>query len=372
MLEYAFLVGKEGVTVRIERFRIALLSIAALLAVCLLLALADPFAVERRSEKHAEKRVEALTQAAAARKSLQLALGLQPDNFHDLVGVQRELPEYVTALYIDSDFLLHVQLFEPTQEQEQVVREALKGWSKIVVYEVSPESPAQRTLRQEAVAAALAEAGFRVRTAHYNVNSGRIQVALEDLDHLSLAAAWRKTQQTYPFDGDCPEIRFYAKETDSGIWRMTTDFSCDYEKLDAALQARSVLNDWIEAQGGSRALSWYMGYYLGNDAAVHIVLKEEAPDDRVADLREALEGWSFAVTLEQGDYPKEAREAWLDDLCLQLQQMGIPVASWGIGEKGQPASIGLGNSRDAELILSLFGEDSPYPFRTPDFPLLLY
>ena len=349
-----------------------MLRAAVLLAVGLIIFCLVSFAGSNRRERQAEKRIEALTQAAAARKSLQVALGLQPDNFHDLVGVQRELPEYVTALYIDSDFLLHVQLFEPTQEQEQAVREALKGWSKIVVYEVSPESPAQRTLRQEAVAAALAEAGFRVRTAHYNANSGRIQVELEDPEQLSQAAAWRKAQQAYPFDGDCPEIRFSAKEMDPGLWRMAADLSGDYEKLDAARQAQMVLNDWIELQGGKRALSWYMGYYHGNDAALHIVLKEEAPDNLVADLREALVDWSFAVTLEQGDYPKEAREAWLDDLCLQLQQMGIPVASWGIGEKGQPANIGLGNSRDAELILSLFGEDSPYPFRTPHFPLLFY
>lgn len=349
-----------------------MLRAAVLLAVGLIIFCLVSFAGSNRRERQAEKRIEALTHAATARKTLQLALGLQPDNFLDLVGVQRELPEYVTALYIDSDFLLHVQLFEPTQEQEQAVREALKGWSKIVVYEVSPESPDQRTLRQEAVASALAEAGFRVRSAVYNANSGRIQVEFEDPEQLSQAAAWSNAQQAYPFDGNCPEIRFFAKETDPGLWRMAADLSGDYEKLDAARQAKMVLNDWIEVQGGKRALSWYMGYYHGNDAGLHIVLKEEAPDDLVADLREALEDWSFAVTLEQGDHPTEAKEEWLADFCLQLQQMGIPVVSWGSGEKGQPAFIGLGSSRDAELILSLLGEDSPYPFRTPDFPLLLY
>ena len=79
-----------------------------------------------RAERRVQARIEKLTRAATARKTLQLALGLDPDNFTDYGNGPRVLPEYVTALYIDTDCILHVQLYEPTEEQKQTVREALK------------------------------------------------------------------------------------------------------------------------------------------------------------------------------------------------------------------------------------------------------
>lgn len=363
-----------------RKFLFILPLIAVVLLLGIVLALVFPLSGSSQ-EASPQEQIDALARAATARKQLKLSLGMDPDNFSDVLtpGLRTQLPEYITSLYIGSDFRLHVELYGASTEETQAVKNALKDYSDAVLYETAPESPDDRLDRAQVIASALEGAGFGVNTVVYAVESGWFQAELDAPENLTAAAAWATDQKDYPFDGYGGAIHFSARgeaETSGSYSHPYSEItqvrvpSPNYEKIDMARAANDALNDWLKAQGGKHTVTWYMGHYLGNDSTLHIALRERATEEEKAALQTALKDYAAAVTYERGDYSKDDREAWITDLTQQLRDMGFSFPSWGLGEKGQPAHITLSSLRDAELILSLFGEDSPYPFLTPEYPLL--
>jgi len=316
---------------------------AAIAAVCFL---TNPVSMDRQ--------LEALTRATAARDLLLESVGSH--RYSD------QMPDYMLGRYIGEDYRLYIRMNEAGRDQEATLKEALGEYADIAVFEYSDMAASWLTGYAREVQEALEASGLEAERVWASERSGNIIVVMHDKKDISAAKATVKPMEKYTYGIEVTDSSVNSV-FDSYKLSQERDYS-DFTYRESVRASEYLMKRFYHKGYVYEDPEWYAGSYIGEDNLYHIVLNKSVKTAK-EEAEDMLDYYSDKVVWEYASYSRNALLEYMHLLSMELEDLGICVASAGVSEQDGTVTIHT-LWEDMHLVERLIRRWNPYPFGHTD------